>query len=163
MTNIQIKQVKDVDLDGCYNVEKRCYTTEGATKENIKKRINIFPQGFLVAKSNNETIGIINGTSTDQEDLSDEELKAMFKFSKKGDNIIIFSVAVLPEYQGRGVARLLLEEFIKKCKELKKEKILLMCKKELVPLYKRFGFVYIQKSKSTHGGIEWYEMRLMLD
>jgi len=162
MNNIKIREVKTSDLDGCYNVEERCYTTEGATKEKIKKRIEIFPEGFYIAEDKGVIIGIINGTSTDQEDLSDEELKGMSEFSKEGKNIVILSVAVLSEYQGKGIARLLLGKLIKKCKELKKVKILLTCKKELITFYEKFGFIYLQKSELTHGGIEWHEMELIL-
>tara|TARA_Y100000310_G_scaffold158305_1_gene157732 strand:+ start:5541 stop:6029 length:489 start_codon:yes stop_codon:yes gene_type:complete len=158
--NIVIRQVKNKDLDSCYKVETLCYTTEGASKEKIKKRISVFPKGFLVAEHNGRIIGIINGTLTNRSDINDEELKDMIDFDEHGENVIIFSVAVLPSYQGKGVAKLLLNKFIIKCKKMKTQKILLICKKNLIKMYEKFGFLLIGKSKSRHGGFAWYEMVL---
>lgn len=162
MANIQIRKVGADDLDGCYNVENQCYGEEGATKEGIEKRIEIFPEGFFVATDNDEIIGIINGTSTDKDDMSNEELKGMHDFSREGKNIIIFSVAVRPDYRKKGIARMMLEKFIEHCKKMNKEKVLLLCRKELIPMYEKFGFKYICESKSRHGGIRWQEMELAL-
>lgn len=160
---VTIRQVKRSDLNACYNVESQCYTSEGATRKRIEKRIKIFPKGFLVAESESKIIGIINGTSTNKDDISDEALKDMVDFDANGKNIVIFSLAVLPEYQGKGVAKRLLNKFIDVCKHLKKEKILLICKKNLIKMYEKFGFKLICKSKSEHGGFEWYEMSLQLN
>jgi len=162
MNKIKIREVKNKDLDECYYVEKTCYTTEGATKEKIKKRIQVYPEGFLVADLDGEIIGLINSASTNKRDISDEELKDMIGHEHNGKNIVIFSLAVLPKFQGRSVSKLLMLEFIKVSKKLGKERILLICKKELIEYYKKYDFVYIGKSKSKHGGFDWYEMRLEL-
>ena len=39
--NIKIRNVRIEDLNGCYNVEHKCYTTEGASKKKIEKRIKL--------------------------------------------------------------------------------------------------------------------------
>ncbi|MBI2134303.1 GNAT family N-acetyltransferase [Candidatus Woesearchaeota archaeon] len=157
-----IRQALTSDLEGCYSVEKQSYGPEGASKERIAKRIKTYPKGFLVAELNGKIIGIANGTSTDKEDLSNESLKDMAHFEKDGKNIIIFSLAVLPEHRGKGMAKTLLNRFIEISKEDKKSKILLMCKENHIALYEKFGFVLIGKSKSDHGGTEWHEMYLGL-
>ncbi len=51
MTDLKIRRVKDNDLDDCYRVESACYTSDGATREKIQKRIKLFPEGFLVVES----------------------------------------------------------------------------------------------------------------
>ena len=160
---IKIRQVEKQDLDACYNVENKCYTNEGASKERIRKRIETYPKGFLIVELKGKIIGIINGTSTDKEDISDEALKDMVDFENDGKNIVIFSVAILPEFQGQGISKPLLKKFINTSKEMKKKKILLICKENLVRYYKKFGFIYIGKSKSNHGGFEWHEMYLPLN
>lgn len=83
-------------------------------------------------------------------------------FSEEGENVMVFSVAGHPDYRKKGIARLLLERFIENCRKINKKKILLMCRKELIPLYEKFGFIYMQKSESTHGNMAWYEMYLNL-
>lgn len=163
MVKIKTRQVNKYDVDECYRIESACYTTEGATREKILKRIILFPEGFLVAESKGKIIGLINSASTDKEDITDEELKDMVGHTKDGRNMVIFSLAVLPEFQGNGISKQLVRRFIEVSKALKKEKILLICQTELIPYYQNFGFLYGGKSKSKHSGFEWYEMYLSLN
>ena len=163
MTDLKIRHVKDNDLDDCYRVESACYTSDGATRQKIQKRIKLFPKGFLVAEYGDRVIGLINSASTDREDITDEELKDMVSHDKDGRNMVIFSLAVLPEFQGNGISRQLMSRFIEISKVLKKEKILLLCKSELIPYYQNYGFLYGGKSRSKHGGFEWYEMNLLFN
>ena len=39
--------------------------------------------------------------------------------------------------------------------------LVLTCKKELVEFYEQFGYVNEGLSKSVHGGVSWYDMRLI--
>lgn len=162
MNNIKIRHVREHDLDGCYDVESACYTSEGATREKIRKRIRLFPDGFLVAESNGQIIGLINSASTNKEDITDEEFKDMVGHVKDGKYIVIFSLAVSPEFQGNGISKKLMSRFIEVSKRLKKKKILLICKSGLITYYQKIGFSYGGKSISTHGGFEWHEMYLPL-
>ena len=163
MTDLKIRRVKDNDLDDCCRVESACYTSDGATRKKIQKRIKLFPEGFLVAESKGEIIGLINSASTDKEDITDEELKDMVGHVKDGKNVVIFSLAVLPKFQRNGISRQLMLMFIEVSKDLKKEKILLLCKSELIPYYQNYDFLCRGKSRSKHGGFEWYEMYLPLN
>ena len=163
MTDLKIRRVKNNDLDDCYRVESTCYTSDGATRERIQKRIKLFPEGFLVAESKGEIIGLINSASTDKEDITDEELKDMVSHDKDGSNIVIFSLAVLPKFQRNGISKKLMAGFIEVSKGLEKKKILLLCKSELIRYYQNYDFLCREKSKSTHGGFEWYGMYLPLN
>ncbi len=163
MFNINIRQVNKDDVDGCYRTESTCYTSDGATREKILKRIMLFPEGFLIAESEGEIVGFINSASTDKENITDEALKDMVGHVKDGKNMVIFSLAVLPELQGNGISKQLMARFIEVSKDLEKEKILLICKSDLIPYYQNFGFIYGGKSNSKHGGFEWHEMYLLLN
>jgi len=163
MVSISIRQVNKNDVDGCYKTESTCYTSDGATREKILKRIMLFPEGFLIAESEGKIIGLINSASTDKEDITDEALKDMVGHVKEGRNMVVFSLAVLPEFQRNGISKQLMARFIEVSKGLKKEKILLICKSDLIPYYQNFGFLYGGKSKSKHGGFEWHEMYLLFN
>lgn len=163
MVDYKIRQVEGHDLNECYRVESACYTSDGATRWKIQKRIKLFPEGFLVAESKGAIIGLINSASTDKEDITDKELKDMVGHVQDGKNVVIFSLAVLPEFQGTGISKQLMSRFIEVSKDLKKGKILLLCKSELIPYYENYGFLYGGKSKSIHGGFEWHEMYLPLN
>jgi len=163
MIDVDIRPANKHDVDGCYRTESACYTSDGATREKILKRITLFPEGFLIAESEGEIIGLINSASTDKEDITDEELKDMVGHIQDGENMVIFSLAVLPEFQGNGISKQLMARFIEVSKTLKREKILLICKSGLVPYYQNYGFLYGGKSQSKHGGFEWHEMYLLLN
>ncbi len=162
MVKIKIRHADKNDVDGCYRTESACYTSDGATKEKIQKRIMLYSEGFLIAESEGKIIGLINSAATDKEDITDEDLKDMVGHKKEGRNMVIFSLAVLPEFQRNGISKKLMSGFIKVSKDLKKEKILLICKSELIPYYQNYGFLYGGQSNSKHGGFEWHEMFLPL-
>ncbi len=95
--------------------------------------------------------------------MTDEELKDMTGHVKDGRNMVVFSLAVLPEFQRNGISKQLMLRFIEVSKDLKKEKIILLCKPELIPYYQNYDFLCRGKSESTHGGFEWHEMCLVLN
>ena len=161
VNHLKIRQVITHDLDACHAVESRCFLpSEAASRETIKTRINLFPQGFLVAELNNAIIGMVNSGATNKEDISDEAFKAMVGHERNGVNIVIFSLAVLPEFQKQGIAKQLMVRFIEASKQLGKQKIMLICKSNLIDYYQRYGFIYVGESTSTHGGCKWHEMVL---
>jgi ribosomal protein S18 acetylase RimI-like enzyme len=164
MKNIKIRNVTAHDLDACFNVESQCFLlSEAASREKIKKRIKVFPQGFLVAELNGNVIAHINSGSTDNEDITDEAFKELVGHDNNGQNIVIFSLAVLPNFQKKGIARQLMARFVEQSRKLKKKKIMLICKSELIGYYQNYGFSYTGESASTHGGFKWHEMYLSVD
>ena len=49
-----------------------------------------------------------------------------------------------------------------RAKMFEKNAILLLCKNDLVELYRKFGFIDLGESSSTHGGFSWHAMRRAL-
>jgi len=107
-------------------------------------------------------IGHVNSGATNKEDITDEAFKAMVGHEQNGANIVIFSLAVLPEFQRQGIAKQLMLQFIEASKKLGNQKIMLICKSNLIDYYQKYGFIYTGESASTHGGSEWHEMHLLL-
>ncbi len=163
MKNLIIRHVEPDDLKQCHLIEASCYeSSEAATEEKIKNRIKLFTEGFLVAELDNEVVGFINSGATHQVDLADEDFKDLIGHDPNGENIVIMSVTVHKAHQKKGIAGLLIDEFIQTMKRLTKEHIFLICKTDLIDFYKKFGFNYISRSQSNHGGFEWHEMSLKL-
>ena len=163
MSELMIRNVQPKDLDECYIVETSGFSPEeAATRETIQLRIDLFPEGFFVAELDGRIVGMVNGAATNKDDISDEELKQLIGHDAGGRNMVIFALAVLPEFQKRGIAKQLMLQFIEEARRNKKEKVLLMCKHYLIAYYEGMGFVHAGLSKSTHGGSEWHEMRLSL-
>ena len=158
-----IRNVERCDLDACFETESRCFLpSEAASRENIARRIELFPEGFLIAELDGRVVGHVNSGSTGKDDITDEAFKAMVGHDSEGANIVIFSLAVLPEFQRRGIARRLMRAFVEESKKLGKRRVMLLCKTGLIPFYRDLGFVYAGESASTHGGFTWHEMVLPL-
>ncbi|QGY40799.1 GNAT family N-acetyltransferase [Pseudodesulfovibrio cashew] len=163
MSNCTIRTVTPEDLTACHTVEVRSFPPcEAAWTSSLENRINIYPEGFLVAEMDGRVVGQVNSGSTGKDDITDEEFKQLIGHDPDGGNIVIFSLSVLPEYRKNGVGGKLMTRFIQQARDLRKKRILLLCKADLIPYYSRFGFVDNGLSASTHGGAEWHEMALTL-
>src|SRR5512146_2172394 len=163
MSEIISRNVLPKDLEDCFLVETSGFPPEeAATRETILRRIDTFPQGFLVAEIDGRIVGMLNSCSTNKEDISDEELKQLIGHDPNGKNMVVFALAVLPVFQKRGIARQLMARCLEEARECQKAKVLLMCKHHLIAYYESMGFVHAGLSRSTHGGAEWHEMRLRL-
>ncbi|MDN2663060.1 GNAT family N-acetyltransferase [Psychromonas sp. 14N.309.X.WAT.B.A12] len=158
-----IREAKTSDLDRCYEIERAAYAgDEAATKEKILCRIQQYPQGFLVLENDREIIGFVNSGATHHVQLSDEAFKELVGHDATGKHIVVMSVVVHPNYQGKGYADTLLGAFIQKMKGINKSNIYLICQTELIHFYAKHGFIHLGESDSLHGGLSWHEMSLSL-
>ncbi len=163
MNEIQIRRVERSDLNGCTALEERCYAPlEVAPRDFIEKRIEIYPDGFYVAEVGGEIVGMINTGATHKDDITDEELKYLIGHVRNGKNTVVFSLAVHPEFRGRGIARMLVEKIYEVSEQKEKQKVLLLCKGNLIEFYTTLGFVYGGPSTSQFGGYTWHQMQYEL-
>jgi len=160
---LDIRHGRIDDLEDCFVLEGKTFPEdEAASKGNIEVRLSKFSKGFIVGEWEGKIVAHINSGSINKEDITDEEFKGLIGHEDDGKNLVIFSVAVDPEYQRRGIASVMMEEFVKVAREMKKEKILLLCKENLLGMYEGMGYKKIGLSASTHGGAVWYEMSYAL-
>lgn len=159
MNGLVIRNASPSDLGACFEIESRCFApSEAASRISIEKRIAVFPEGFLVAQANGTVIGMVNSGATHKEDITDEAFKKMIGHDSAGTNMVIFSLAVHPDFQKKGISEKLITHFCHASKIMDKEKILLLCKDYHINYYKKMGFAYGGASLSTHGGYVWHEM-----
>jgi len=163
MSELSIRCAKESDLDRCFEIENVAYAgEEAATKEKILQRIKTYPEGFLVLENSTEIIGFINSGATHKVALSDEAFKELIGHDPEGEHIVIMSVVIHPQYQGKSLTSLLMEHFINAMHKLGKKEIYLICQTELITMYAKYGFVHLGESDSDHGGLSWHEMSLSL-
>lgn len=163
MSTLSIRPVQERDLERCFEIETVSYSgDEAASKEKILKRINTYPEGFIVLENEREIVGFINAGATHQVELSDEEFKELIGHDPAGTQIVIMSVVIHPDYQRQGMAAKLMNEFIARMKAMSKAEIYLICQTELIPMYEKFGYQDLGPSNSDHGGLSWHEMSLQL-
>jgi ribosomal protein S18 acetylase RimI-like enzyme len=158
-----IRLVTSADLARCYEIESTSYEgDEAATREKIATRIATWPQGFVVCEVDGVVAGFINGGAAFQVEMSNEEFKELIGHDPDGPHVVIMSVVVHPDFQGRGISKQLMNAFIARMRALHKSSIHLMCKERHVALYEYLGFTYLKVSESDHGGMAWHEMAMQL-
>ena len=158
-----IRPVAGADLARCFQIESTSYEgDEAATKEKIATRIATWPQGFIVYEIDGLVAGFINGGAAFKVEMADEAFKELIGHDPDGPHVVIMSVVVHPDFQGRGIARQLMNEFIARMRAMRKSSIHLMCKERHVALYESMGFTYLKASDSDHGGMAWHEMAMQL-
>jgi ribosomal protein S18 acetylase RimI-like enzyme len=163
MSGLNIRPVKESDLERCFEIEEAAYAgEEAATKEKILTRIQTYPEGFLVLENKEEIVGFINSGATHKVELSDEEFKELIGHDPSGKHIVIMSVVIHPKYQNQSMTSQLMARFIESMKEMGKADIYLICQTELINMYAKYGFKYLGESDSDHGGLSWHEMSLSL-
>lgn len=163
MNSVIIRRVERTDLDECYALEKTCYQgLEVAPLPFIEKRIEIYPDGFFVAEVNGQVIGMVNGGATHKDDITDEELKYLTGHVRNGRNSVIFSLAVHPEFRGKGIARMLVQKMISISEQKEKQRVILLCDEELIGFYRSLGFTYGGPCHSYLGEGVMHQMQYML-
>lgn len=163
MAAFNIRVVTAEDLNRCYEIETLSYQgDEAASLKKIAKRIDTYPQGFIVAEVDEEIVGFINSGACHEVVLSDEDFKELIGHDEAGENIVIMSVVVHPDFQRNGYASALMAEFKDTMQRLHKKTIHLICQTHLIEFYRQHEFEYIGESVSDHGGLSWHEMVLNL-
>lgn len=157
---IEIRGALFEEAEEIAGVEAMCFPeAEAASLEEIRERMALFPENFLVAVSERKIIGFVNGCTTDKPILGDELYHDASLHKKDGDIQTVFGLNVLPEYRRRGIAGRLLKALAELSRERGKKAVILTCKEYLIPFYESCGFVNHGLSDSQHGGAVWYDMQ----
>lgn len=160
---MEIRYATLEDLEAIAEMEAVCFpAVEAASKEAFAKRLEVFPNHFWLLEKGGILVGMINGLVTDVPMLRDEMFANAKMHNENGDWQMVFGVETLPEYRKQGCATMLMNRLIKDVEEQGRKGIFLTCKQEMIPFYKKFGYINEGKSMSKHGGAVWYDMRLML-
>ena len=111
--------------------------------------------GHIVAtKTTNPTV-----TDADMEIPSPSSTKDKVGHQETGQTICIHSLAVLPDYQGKGLGKTLMKAYLQRMEgQGVAERVALIARQELVVYYEGFGFVNRGKSGVRFGGGGWYDM-----
>ena len=106
-------------------------------------------------------VAFLDGFVTDEEDLTDEMYAKAAMHDENGAWQMIFGVNTVPEYRERGYAGQLIRRAIEDAEKQGRRGLVLTCKEKLLAYYAKFGFVDEGVTdKSTHGNVEWHQMRL---
>lgn len=159
---VHIRQAVLSDLDAITQIEATCFpASEAASKEQLRKRLQTFPQSFFVAEKEGKIVGFINGAIVDEKVICDAMFEETTFHKPNGLYQSIFGLDVLPHFQHQGIATELMNHMITSARHAGKKGLILTCKEALIPFYSIFGYKNQGLSLSNHGGATWYDMILI--
>ena len=144
-------------------VEETCFpTAEAASAEQFAARVAAYGSHFwLLFDKHDRLLSFVDGLVTDKPDLCDEMYENAALHNEDGAWQMIFGVNTVPEARRQGCAERLLRQCITDARTQGRRGLVLTCKEVLLHYYGKFGFVSEGVTeKSTHGGVQWYQMRL---
>lgn len=150
------------DLAALTAVEAACFpAAEAAAEKDFAARLRVYPNHFWLLEDEDGTlVSFINGLVTDEPTLRDEMYADAGFHNERGAWQMIFGVNTLPRYRRHGYAARVMERVISDARSQGRKGCVLTCKDKLIHYYEAFGFQNEGVSKSVHGGVVWYDMRL---
>ena len=160
---MEIRTAELSDLDAIAQVEAECFpAAEAATKKSLEARLQSYNNHFWLLLDEGKLVSFVDGMVTDQKDLTDDLYENAQAHDETGAWQMIFGVNTIPECRKKGYAGQLIRCAIEQAKKEGRKGLVLTCKDKLLHYYEDFGFVNEGVSKSVHGNVVWYQMRLML-
>lgn len=156
---LKIRKATLDDLDRLAEIEKEAFPpAEAAPKKSYKWRLDHFSEFAFVGESNGIIVGAVIGRPTKEKTIVDDLYEP--QELPIGDSYAILSVLTAMDYRKKGVAEKIMNYAISEMKKKNMETLCLTCKEHLIHYYAKFGFKELGVSKSTHGGVIWYDMNM---
>ncbi len=159
--HFSLRKVSDDDENAVVEIEQICFPpNEACSPKSMKERVENAAQYFqvLVDVKENRIAGFINGVATEEDKFQDKFFTDISEHNPKGKNVMICGVDVLPQYEGQGLAGLMMNGYKESMKRLGKRKLILTNLQRLTHFYEKMGFVDLGIADSSWGGEEWHEM-----
>ena len=158
-----IRTAQMEDIDAITAVETECFPpAEAATREEFAERLKYYKDHFWLMFNEAHLVAFVDGMVSNQKDLTDEMYEKAELHKEHGAWQMIFGVNTIPECRKKGYAGQLIRCAIEQAKKEGRKGLVLTCKDKLLHYYEDFGFVNEGVSKSVHGNVVWYQMRLTL-
>lgn len=157
----EFRNIRPEEAQQAADIEYICFPpNEACSREMMLKRVEKAPELFLVAvdRQTGKIAGFLNGLSTDETSFRDEFFTDADLYNPRGKNVMLLGLDVLPQYRRQGLARELMNEYVRRERENGRNLLLLTCLDAKVEMYKKMGFRDEGISNSTWGGEQWHEM-----
>ena len=138
----EFRNVRAEEADQTIVIENICFPpNEACSPKSMTERASQAQETFLVAvdKETGKIAGFLNGIATDEEVFRDEFFTDIRLHNIKGKNIMILGLDVLPEYRGQGLAREIMERYLKREKECGRRRVVLTCLDEKVRCMRKWA------------------------
>ena len=102
----EFRNVRAEEADQTIAIENICFPpNEACSAKSMTERASQAQETFLVAvdKETGKIAGFLNGIATDEDIFRDEFFTDITLHNRKGKNIMLLGLDVLPEYRGQGI------------------------------------------------------------
>lgn len=165
-SRFEFRDIRAEEAEQAAAIEQICFPpNEACSEKDMKDRIARAPELFMVAvdKETGRLAGFLNGLSTNESAFRDEFFTDANLYNPNGKNIMLLGLDVLPEYRGRGLAREIVTQYIRRERENYRRMLILTCLQSKIEMYKKMGFRDDGIANSTWGGEEWHQMSCAID
>lgn len=157
----EFRNIRTGEEQQAAEIEAVCFPpNEACSKESMVKRIEKAAELFFVAvdRETGKIAGFLNGISTDEPSFRDEFFTDANLHNPEGENIMLLGLDVLPGYRKQGLARELVDGYLRREREKGRHMVVLTCLEPKVKMYEKMGFRDKGLANSSWGGEEWHEM-----
>ncbi len=157
----EFRNIRPEEGEQAAAIEQACFPPkEACTKKMMLERAARAQDLFLVAadRQTGRLAGFLTGIATEEKAFRDEFFLNADLHDSKGANVMLLSLAVLPEYRGQGLAREIMRVYLERERENGRRRVLLTCVEAKVKMYEKMGFGDAKIANSAWGGNQWYEM-----
>ena len=157
----EFRNVKAEEADQVIEIENICFPpNEACSPKSMTERVSRAQETFLVAvdKETGKIAGFLNGLATDEEAFRDEFFTDITVHNPEGKNIFLLGLDVRPEYRRQGLAREIMNQYVKREQANGRKMLKLTCLEQKVEMYKKMGYKDEGISASVWGDEEWHEM-----
>lgn len=149
------------EIKQAIDVEQTCFPPhEACSIKHMRERINQAGSLFMVAKekATNKVVGILNGIATDERKFKDEFFTNATLHQEDGKTIMLTGLAVLPDYQRKGIAKAMMNQYVLIQAYQDRSFLVLTCLENKLKMYRKLGFSDCGIADSTWGNEVWHEM-----
>lgn len=157
----EFRNIYPEEAEQAVEIEQICFPpNEACSAKNMRERTIHASDTFLVAvdKETREIAGFLNGVATNETVFRDEFFTDISLNDPDGKNIMLLGLDVLPEYRHQGLAREIMNQYVKREQAKGRECLYLTCLETKVEMYKKMGYTDDGISGSVWGGEEWHDM-----
>lgn len=162
----EFRDIRPEEAEQTAEIEHICFPpNEACSRKMMLERVAKAPEMFLVAvdRATGRIAGFLNGLATGETVFRDEFFTDADLYEPDGPNIMLLGLDVLPEYRGQGLARELMNRYLRREQEKGRCEVTLTCLDGKIKMYEKMGFTNQGVSASVWGGEQWYDMTCRLD
>ncbi|MDY6788536.1 MAG: GNAT family N-acetyltransferase [Candidatus Nanohaloarchaea archaeon] len=144
----------DIDeIENLHKVEKDCWEDLAASLEEMRKRYELHPEGYVAIRKEGEIAAFTFGIRYNYNEVDPDtwyEATDLELHSPDERDMYIVSVTVAPSFQGQGIGRRLMDATNSRAEEQGVDRVVLGSRDTTVGFFKKCGFDPVERKE------EWW-------